>query len=72
MNNIFKIYCLRIRLRKLKKKRESELSKLILAHPGRIARMDKPEDLDSKLFSDIDRQIAKYRRLIEKVIKESE
>lgn len=72
MNNIFKVYCLRIRLRKLRKKREQEMSKLILAHPGRIAKMDKPEDLDSKLFAEIDKEIIAYKRLIEKVKKESE
>jgi hypothetical protein len=47
------------------------MAKLISAHPSRAAKMDRPEDLDSKLFEEIDRQIVKYKRLIEKAKKES-
>ncbi len=47
------------------------MSMLILAHPNRVAKMDKPEDLNSNLFGQIDRQIIRYKKLIEKVQKES-
>jgi hypothetical protein len=67
LNSTMIIYCLRRKLRKLEKDREDYLYKLISNNQARIAAMDRIEDLDADAFAFYDRNIIRYKKLINKV-----
>jgi len=67
LNSTMIMYCLRRKLRKLEKDREDYLYKLISNNQARIAAMDRIEDLDADAFAFYDRNIIRYKKLINKV-----
>lgn len=67
LNSTMIMYCLRRKLRKLENDREDYLYKLISSNRSRIAAMDRIEDLDVDAFAFYDRNILRYKKLINKV-----
>lgn len=65
MNRTLEIWCLKMKVRKLKSYREELISTTRKHYPIAVQKVDDIESLNSKAFEEIDKEIEKYERLLE-------